>query len=285
MSYDLSAIKRKIEDLSGGPKAGKTNRPKLNWFKPQIGTYNLRFLPYQDANGQPFQEVSYYDNKLLSERRFVAPAQFGQEDPIFDLLNELRKDRSKETWRLIGTLRPRERFYAPVLIRGEEDKGVQVWEMNSKILKDIYSILAHPDYAEDNLMDPEAGFDFTLNVTDSGKKWNGYVVKQYDVTVRRKPSPLAKTKKEREELVASVPNLEQYFRSLVRSPEWMSQVVENFLSSREEGDSDNNSGDSGSNGASSASTREASRGSSDNKKAVQSIEDAFADLDDEEDPF
>lgn len=279
--YDLNAIKRKIEDLSGGQKAGKTNRPKLNWFKPQIGTYNIRFLPYQDANGQPFQEVSYYDNKLLSERRFVAPAQFGQEDPIFDLLNELRKDHSKKTWRLIGMLRPRERFYAPLLVRGEEDKGVQIWEMNSKILKDIYSILAHPDYAEDNLMDPEVGFDFTLNITDSGKKWNGYVVKQYDVTVRRKPSPLVKTKKEMDDLVESVPNLEEYFRSLVSSPEWLTQAVENFLSSQEE--ENNNSGDNESTTAgvaSPAKTREVSRGSLDNKKAVQSIEDAFADLDD-----
>jgi len=136
--YDLDAIKQKIADLSGGRKMSdqKKNRPKLNWFKPGLGpnnqvkTYEIRFLPYQDANGQPFQEVSYYDNKELSEHRLVAPAQFSMEDPIFELLNELRKEGSRESWRLWGTLRPKDRFYAPIFVRGEEDKGVQVWELN-----------------------------------------------------------------------------------------------------------------------------------------------------------
>jgi hypothetical protein len=284
MAYDLDAIKRKIADLSGGKTGGKkVDRPKFNWFKPQIGKYEVRFLPYQDANGQPFQEVSYYDNKMLSEHRFVAPAQFGCEDPIFDLLNELRKDKSKETWRLIGTLRPKERFYAPVLIRGEEDKGVQIWEMNSKVLKDIYSILAHPDNVDEDLMDADKGYDFTLAVSDSGKKWNGYMIKSLDLQLRRKSSKLATTKAARDELVAAVPDLEGYFRDRVRAADWLETVVENFLASRAEGEE----GEETIAAASAAVERSATRSTpaNNNAKEVKSIEEAFADLDDEEDPF
>lgn len=280
-NYNLDAIRRKIEDLSGGPKQGSkktVERPKLKWFKPQIGEYNIRFLPYQDANGQPFQEVSYYDNKLLSEKRFVAPAQFGLEDPIFDLLNELRKDKSKETWRLIGTLRPRERFYAPLIVRGEEDQGVQIWELNSKILKDIYSILANPDYTDEDMMHPETGFDFLVKVTDSGKKWNNFVVKDFDIQARRKASPLLATKKAREELLATVPNLEQYFRSLVWGPDRLSQIVENFLASKETGTVTT----SGDESLTTKTRGESSRGAGDNSAAVKNIEDAFADLDDDD---
>lgn len=286
MAYNLDAIKQKIADLNGGRKPGskRKNRPKLTWFKPKLGpndspnSYEIRFLPYTDQNGQPFQEVSYYDNKQLHDYRLVAPAQFGMEDPIFELLDDLRKEGTRDSWRLWGTLRPKDRFYAPILVRGEEDKGVQVWELNSKILKDIYSVLAHPDYADENMMDPEEGFDFTLNVTDSGKKFNKWTIKNYDVQPRRKPSKLASTKKARDELVESVPALEDYFKSLVRDPEYLSKVVENFVAQAAGVDNSSDSDDSNE-------TNETSRGAAeDDKKVMKSIDDAFDDLDDES-PF
>lgn len=273
MSYNLDAIKRKIEDLSGGPKpsgAKKVDRPKLKWFKPVIGEYNIRFLPYADAQGQPFQEVSYYDNKALNEYRFVAPAQFGLEDPIFDLLNELRKDKSKETWRVMNSLRPKERFYAPILVRGEEDEGVQIWEMNSKVLKDIYSVLASPDYVDENMMDPDNGYDFTLKVTDSGKKWNNFAIKEFTVLPRKNPSPLLTNKKARTDLVQSIPNLEEYFRSMVWGTDRLNQLVENFLAAKDSAPAEETP------------TKGESRRGGSGTSAVKSIEDAFADLDDDE---
>lgn len=292
MAYNLDAIKQKIADLSGGRNQGKKDRVRLNWFKPSLlpdgseNKYEIRFLPYTDRNGQPFEEVSYYDNKDLSERRFVAPAQYQQDDPIFDLINELRRENTRETWRLMNNLRPRDRFYAPVLVRGEEDRGVQVWELNSKILKDIYSILAHPDYAEDNLMDPEQGFDFTLTVTDSGKKFGKWTVKNYDLQPRRKPSKLARTKKEMTALVDSVPDLEAYFKAQVRNAEWMQQVVENFLAktageSSEESTEDSTESAELKTGKDHTASKGVSR-SEEHSTAVQSIEDAFADLDDDD---
>jgi len=277
-NYNLDAIKKKIEDLTGGPKSTNTvERPKLKWFKPEMGEYSIRFLPYQDSNGQPFQEISYYDNKLLSDKRFVAPMQFGLEDPIFDLINELRKDRSKETWKVIGSLRARERYYAPLIVRGKEDEGVQIWEFNSKILKDIYSVLANPDYAEEDMMDPENGFDFLVKVTDSGKKWNKFVVKDFDIQARRKSSPLLATKKARDELLATIPNLEQYFKSLAWGPDRLTQIVENFLASK---DSAPASSDDDEDTSVLSKARETNRGSVSNATSRKSIEDAFADLDD-----
>lgn len=284
MAYNLDAIKQKIADLNGGRKpSDRKNRPKLTWFKANLGpndspnTYEIRFLPYTDANGQPFQEVSYYDNKELSDQRLVSPAQFGMEDPVFEFLDELRKEGTRDSWRLWGTLRPKDRFYAPILVRGEEDKGPQIWDLNSKILKDIYSVLAHPDYADENMMDPENGFDFTLTVTDSGKKFGKYTIKNYDIQPRRKPSPIASTKKVREELVAAVPQLEEYFKSLVRDAEYLNKVVENFVAKVAGQPSDSEVEDLNK-------TRQADQAASDTK-AVKDIDDAFADLDDDESAF
>lgn len=294
MAYNLDAIKQKIADLSGGRNGNNKDRVKLTWFKPSLladgsmNSYEIRFLPYTDRNGQPFEEVSYYDNKELSERRFVSPAQYQQDDPIFDLINELRQENTRETWRLMNTLRPKDRFYAPILVRGEEDSGVQIWELNSKVLKDIYSILAHPDYAEDNMMDASIGFDFTLSVTDSGKKFGKWTIKNYDLQPRRKPSKLARTKKDTEALVGAVPDLFEYFKAQVRSAEWLQQTVENFLAKTAAGADEEEKEDSSPTGAQVGKDHTASKGvtkSDEHESAVKSIEDAFSDLDNDDDGF
>ncbi|NBV28899.1 hypothetical protein EBS02_07790 [bacterium] len=237
MSYDIEAIKRKIAALSGNKSATLTtenkNRPKLTYWKPQIGQHDVRILPYRDSNGQPVQEVSYYDSRLLSERRFVAPAQFGMPDPIFDMLTDLRKDRSsKSSWKLFTQLRPRERYYIPIFVRGEEAKGVQLWEFNSKMLKDLYAIFAHPDYSDEDLTHPESGYDFTVTVTPTEKTFNGFPVKDIKLQPRRKPSPLAASEGDRTKILAGIPNLEEIFKSQVKNTEQLNEVIENFLASK-----------------------------------------------------
>jgi len=289
MAYDLEAIKQKLADLSGGRNSGK-DRVKLTWFKPVLtsdggkSSYEIRFLPYVDRNGQPFEEVSYYDNKSLSETRFVVPSQYQMEDPVFDLINELKKENTRETWRLMNNLRPRDRFYAPILVRGEEEKGIQIWELSPNILKDIYGILAHPDYAEENMMEVNDGFDFTLTVTDSGKKFNTWTIKNYDLQPRRKASKVAKTKKEIDELIASMPDLGAYFKAQVKNAEWIKQAVENFLAKTAGDDGEETSTNVGKEVNSAGKNHTSSKGLSakdDAAAATKNIEDAFSDLDDD----
>lgn len=285
MTYNLKAIKDKIEQLSnpkksgGGGQGNGSKFPKMNWFKPGLGQHDIRFLPYTDANGQPFQEVAYYDSKLLAEMRFVAPTQFGMKDPVLELLTELKKDRSKEAWTLWKNLTPRERYYAPIVVRGEEEKGVQIWELNSRLVRDIYGILAHPDYKDENLMDPEKGYDFTVMVSPTDKTFNGNAVKEIKLQPRRKPSPLSAKDADKEKLLAGIPNLEAYFKSQVKTEEQMNTMLENFMhsasdtagvvSSEEEAPESEKS---------SAKAPETSDNSPKVKKARKSIDDAFDDL-------
>ena len=284
MGYNLDAIKAKIAELSGEKKAGGGGGAKMNWFKPGLGQHNIRFLPYSDKNGQPFQEIAYYDSKLLSERRFVTPTQFGMEDPVFELLTELKKDRSKESWSVWKNLQPKERYFAPVVVRGEESKGVQVWELNSRLVKDIYSVLAHPDYKDENLMDAENGYDFTVMVSPTDKTFNGNAVKEIKLQPRRKPSPLSENDAEKEKLLKGIPNLEAYFKAQVKSKEEMIQMLENFVAG---------SAGTGENGEDAPGIESVEAGSAPStglektatsaegakvKKAKKSIDDAFSDL-------
>lgn len=243
MGYDINAIKKRIAELSnhGNKSAGSKKRSeKLTYFKPQMGINEVRFLPYAYGDGQPFQQINYYDSRQLTERRIVAPVQWGLPDPVADLVAELEQDRSNDTtWNLMRQLRMKESNYAPVFVRGQENKGVQIWEIGPSILHNIYSVLAHPDYIEEDMMDPQNGFDFTITCTDSGKRtvFNGkeYVVKNYDVQPRRKSSPLAKTKKEQDDIVNSVPNLSEHFKQYAMSEEKLKAAVVNFLSAGSEG--------------------------------------------------
>lgn len=284
-SYNIDKIKQKINELSGR-KASKTGnseeRTKLQWFKPSLGQHSVRFLPYKHAdNAQPFAEISYYDNRLLSEKRLVAPLQFNMQDPIFDALVELKVDTSKEAWMIWRNLTTKPRYYAPVLVRGEEEKGVQIWELSPKLANKIFQVLAHPDYEDEDLFHPETGFDFLVSITPTDKLYNGNPVKEIEFAARRKPSKLADTEEATNKILAAVPNLHAYFKAQVPTAETLSNILENFLAgnagiSETSSSAKNSSADedidfAGKNDSSALKPKAT-------KKAKSAIDDAFEDL-------
>lgn len=234
MTYNINAIKDRLKHLNNekktSDKKNTKDAPKLQFWKPAMGLNVVRFLPYDDGNGQPFQEINYYNSKKLSERRVIAPVQFGMPDPVADLLESLRPERAKkEVWNIMKELQMKPTYYAPVIVRGQEDRGVQIWEMNPTIVKSIYATLTHPDWVDEDLFHPENGYDFTVEVTDSGKKFNDFMVKAYTINPRRKPEPLAKNKSDREKLIASTPNLLEHNKQYVKSEESLKDLIANFL--------------------------------------------------------
>lgn len=237
MSYNIEELKKKITALSGNNKGGEA-KTKINFWKPSLGTHDIRFVPLMDGAGnplsQPFYEVTYYDNKDLGERRFVSPGQYGSPDPLKEVAMELAKDKSREAWLVRRKLTPRERYYSAILVRGEEEKGVQVWEISPKVCKEIYSLLVMPDYAEEDLFSVENGFDFTVSVTATDKMFNNYPVKDIKLVPRRKSSKLAPKKEQIEALVKQVPNFESYFKAQVKSEEELCQIRDNFLAAQTE---------------------------------------------------
>lgn len=236
--YNLDAIRERLSQMTKTSE-GSSDLQKFKYFKPELGNIDVRFLPYKDEKGQPFQEVVYYQNKQLTEQRIVSPSQYGLEDPIAQLEAELRKDRSDEAWNVRKCLNPTSRFYAPVIVRGREDEGIMLWEISSKLVQDIYATLCHEDYASENLMDPYTGYDWTVAATDSGKKFNGFAVKDIKLTPRRKPSALFGTgkgadKTKIEATLEAIPDLGAHFRKLVPGTEKINTILNNFLNGTED---------------------------------------------------
>ena len=122
MAVDFDAIKKKLDQLSGNNKKSSSN------WRPQEGEeYTVRLLSFPDNDGQPFKELWFYYN-IGNNRGILAPYQFGnKEDPFQELITKLRDEATKESYELAKKLYPKMRCYAPVLVRGEEEKGVRIW--------------------------------------------------------------------------------------------------------------------------------------------------------------
>lgn len=280
-TYNLQAIQDRLSEIQNGGKPKKKTTgtkekgPTLPFWRPELGDNFIRFVPFQDKNNQPFYQVGYYTSELLVGEggwRQIAPAQFGEEDPVFNLLSTLSSKRQPtEIFKLMNNLRPKDSYYAPVLVRGQEDKGVQVWELSSSKVKDIYAILAHPDYIDEDLFDPKTGRDFVVSLTETDKLFKGNPVKDVKITERKKPSPLAATAAATKEVIASIPDFEAYFRGRLRPTEAYATMLENALAGT-------SLGSSKSEGSAETQGAGVSRNAEAKQAASRNIDDAFADL-------
>ena len=93
----------------------------------------------------------------------VALSNWGEQDPIVDFTKKLRTTSDSENWRLAKKLDPKLRVFAPVIVRGEEDKGVRLFEFSKTIYMELLSIADDEDYGD--FTDVAEGFDFIVNAS------------------------------------------------------------------------------------------------------------------------
>lgn len=197
-------------------EADNSNKRRSRIWKPKIADgkskadFKIRFLPYNHSDDKiPFRRLYFYYNitELLGERSsIVAPHHsYGEPDPIFDFLNHFRSETGKdpEAYKLYRKLQPQPRFYAPVLVRGEEEAGAQWWSFGKGVQKSIFDYILDDDMADINVEDPYDGVEFEVNIEKvPGKKWADVTLKP---PARLKLSPLFGTAgKPDEEKIADV---------------------------------------------------------------------------------
>jgi hypothetical protein len=276
-SYNLDAIKAALSKNDKTSTGTKGTTQKQVYWKPTLGEHDLRFLPIQNSSNEPFQTVSYYGDPL-TQMRMVAPYSFGLPDPIKEQFEELRNSKKHpDGWSIAKHLRAKERFYAVILVRGEEDKGPQIWEFSKETRDQVYGILTHKDNIDEDMLSPDVGYDFTCSVTqviEGGKPrlYKGSPVKQINLQARKKPSPLSKDKAQTKKWLDAVPNLEEMFKRQCKSPEELVEVLEQFVA--------NLTGVTPSASTREAGTdvTEAKTGRKQTNPVADKLEDAFADL-------
>ena len=161
----MEAIRRKLGQLSGD-----TSKSRVMWRPTEGEESTVRILSYPNNDGQPFKELMFYLN-IGNNPGLLSPYQFGKPDPIQELITKLRDDGSKESYELAKKLYPKMRCFAPVIIRGEEDKGVRLWAFGKQIYQSLLNYMLDEDYGD--ITDFEEGHDIRVTCTKApGKQWS-----------------------------------------------------------------------------------------------------------------
>ena len=157
---DLNQIKSKLASMQqpqGGTKE-KRDFTKIFWKPREEGKYQIRIVPSKNNKNNPFQEVFVHYG--INKYPMFSLTNWGEKDPIVEFAKQLRTTSDKENWQLAKKLDPKMRVYAPVIVRGEEDKGVRMWEFGKEIYMQLLGIADDEDYGD--FTDVNEGRDFTV---------------------------------------------------------------------------------------------------------------------------
>lgn len=213
---NLDLIKSKLSSFNKTDDREKIDYEAIFW-KPTLGKHQIRIVPSVYNPEYPFSELRFHYK--IAKYPIIALSNFGQQDPVEEFVKELRKSSDKESWSLSGKISPQLRVFAPVIVRGEEHKGVRLWGFGTTIHKALLSLAEDEDIGD--YTDPINGYDMIVEQTPS----NPYP----DTTVRIKPKmvPLSTDPKLAEKFLTEQPNPLESFRKV--DYEFIKNKLEEFL--------------------------------------------------------
>ena len=118
-------------------------------------------------------------------------------------------------------LSARQRFFAPVVVRGQEDQGVRLWGFGKTAYKELLNLVLNPEYGD--ITDVNEGTDLTIQY---GKP-PGAQFPQTSITPRRKPSPLAGSEAEISAFLDQIPDFTEVFER--KTPQQVQNMLDEFL--------------------------------------------------------
>lgn len=217
MAIDLEAIKRRVAELNGTARKQKSD---IQLWKPGVGEYRIRILPCKYANeGSPFVERWFY--YIGNERGFLAPKQFGKPDPIDELVRKLYQSGKPNDREQAKKLGAKMRCYAPVIVRGEEDKGVQIWSFGKIVYQRLLSFFLDAEVGD--ITSSTEGFDLVVKISQApGKQFA-------DTTVdaARRQSRLSDNDDQAQKWLDSVPNVDELYKQ--KSTEEIKALLNSWL--------------------------------------------------------
>lgn len=315
MAINFDAIRKRLDNLSGNTKKSSTSwKPKegeeytvrllafptLHEVKKGdtassvCKKYDLSLAKLQAMNpdvdfdsplkegvkltirddGQPFKELWFYYN-IGNNPGLLTPNQFGKPDPIQELITKLRAEGTKDSYELAKKLYPKMRCYAAVVVRGEEEKGVQIWGFGKQVYQALLGIMLDEDYGD--ITDPEGGRDVKVKCyKPQGKKFA-----ETEVMPRGKASALSPNSATAKQWLDNIPDVNKMFE--LKSYEELSKIVNDWVEGGMPTESDGTSRGGDSKVAAVADEDDDSPppskpAANTPKKTFKSLDDAFNDL-------
>ena len=266
---DLSLLKQKLDGLQQKQSSNsqKTDYTKIFW-RPSIGKQQIRIVPSAFNSANPFKELKFYYG--ITNKVMISPLNFGEKDPIHLFSQKLREEYNKENYILAKKLDAKNRVFVPVVVRGEEDKGVRLWQFGKMVYEELLALAVDDEIGD--YTDIVGGRDLTVETV--GPESTGTPYNKSSVRVRLKTSPLSEDAALVEKWTNEQPNPKgDLFKRY--SFEDMKSALEKWLSPEEE--------DSGEVVTAPVANTPSSNFSLDTSKAKQSKVDQFDSLFDSKD--
>ena len=224
---DLSIIQNRLNSLQNKGKGNSQNKEERakSFWKPTVGKQQIRVVPSKFDKSNPFKEMYFH---YIANRSMLALTNWGEKDPIVEFASQLRKTGDKENWSIAKSIEPKMRVFVPVIVRGEESKGVRWFEFGKAIYQDLLSMAADEDIGD--FTDIYEGRDFlveTVGPDVTGTKYNKTTLRP-----RTKQTPLSKDATQAKQWLNEQPDLMSFYKK--HDYEEMKEILLNYLNPEQE---------------------------------------------------
>ena len=214
MGIDMKKMREKYAALKNRGEGGRSA-----FWRPQDGDQTIRIVP--TADGDPFKEYWFHYN-LGKHSGFLSPKRnFGEDDPLNDFVRALYRENTEDSIKMAKSLSARQRFFAPVVVRGEEEQGVRIWGFGKQVYETILGLVLNPEYGD--ITDVQSGIDLTINY---GKP-AGAQFPQTKLTPKRRSTPLFEETAKVQQALDSVPDFSTVFER--KTPAEVQAMLDEFL--------------------------------------------------------
>lgn len=226
---DLSLLKQKLDGLQQKQTTGgqKTDYTSIFW-RPQVGKAQVRIVPSMYNPANPFRELKFYYG--ITNKVMISPLNFGEKDPIALFASKLREEYNKENYILAKKLDPKNRVFVPVVVRGEEDKGVRLWQFGKQVFEELLALATDEEIGD--YTDIVNGRDITVETV--GPESTGTPYNKSSVRVRLTTSPLSEDASLVEKWTSEQPNPDELFKRY--SFDEMKSALEKWLAPEDTAD-------------------------------------------------
>jgi len=222
MGINLDKMREKLAAVQN-----RGDSSKSAFWRPEDGDQTIRIIPTED--GDPFKEVYFHYN--VAKGGIVCPKRnYGEDCPICDFASNLWREGSnnndESSKKMAKSLFARQRFFSPVLVRGEENEGPRWWGYGKMAYEMLLSLVLNPDYGD--ITDTEEGTDLVL----SYGKPPGASFPQTKIQPRRRTSNMLEDTDAHAQVLDSIQDLEELFERKTTAEvqglldEFMSQGVD-----------------------------------------------------------
>jgi len=224
-------LKQKLDTLQQKTPAGGAKRDySLTFWRPTVGKQQIRIVPSAFNSNNPFTELKFYYG--ITNKVMLSPETWGEKDPIALFASKLREEYSKENYLLAKKLDAKTRIFAPVIVRGEEDKGVRLWQFGKLIYEELLSLAVDDEIGD--YTDIVSGRDLTIETV--GPESTGTQYNKSSVRVRLKETPLSDDAELVDKWISDQPNPTKEFKQFTFDE--MKSALEKWLAPETNDDTD-----------------------------------------------